>query len=595
MRYTPENITKLNPGEIFVFGSNLLGHHLNGAARTAVRKFGAKMGQGVGPQGRSYAIPTMQGARAELIGSYVNDFIAYAVKHPELTFLVTRIGCGTAGYNDWQIAPLFREALDLPNVLLPEPFVRELQREPQEGVLLLSTPQQTDLPLHPSASENLAEYIYRLSDYCPTDNSADTLARASRFYAADPAIIEGKVRAELEQLQLSWTDESVDLRVKEIRYAATLGNVISAFLFILRRIPGKDIPEEMLNDMLKESSLTDAAGFTMIRDEALQRLENISDELIDFSWDSIITALTSIVAEVQYRVQGVSADWLNRVAQYSTELAEHVGAVNSQRARTEFAAVLLAECAMMVRKAESGLTGAKAGLKPQLHKLWLIVKRDAPEIAELLPPAAIALGPGQEETKALPWKEAEAPLTPPQEAPLQPDYGWIEQCYKEQLILPRHSGGEAYVSSADYLSKSRRCHTAARCLKLVDYLTREGYLEADPEQQMLFVARITGRRLRKTAGEWPTATKVRWHGRNNVLELMSLYRALCEENISAKDLQPFFECDEAGIATPVPGSIPSAAYRLDQSPTAYCGKKPEPAFQKDICRIFGLKYHGKQL
>ena len=59
--YTPENITELRENEIFVFGSNLRGMHGSGAARVAMNRFGAVWGKGVGLQGRSYAIPTMQG------------------------------------------------------------------------------------------------------------------------------------------------------------------------------------------------------------------------------------------------------------------------------------------------------------------------------------------------------------------------------------------------------------------------------------------------------------------------------------------------------------------------------------------------------
>ena len=61
MEYTPENITSLDEDEVFVFGSNLAGMHAGGAARVAYERFGAVMGQGVGMQGQSYAIPTMQG------------------------------------------------------------------------------------------------------------------------------------------------------------------------------------------------------------------------------------------------------------------------------------------------------------------------------------------------------------------------------------------------------------------------------------------------------------------------------------------------------------------------------------------------------
>ena len=118
-RTTPEYITELQPGEIFVFGSNLQGMHGGGAARIAFQKFGAIMGQGVGLQGQSYGIPTMQGG-VETIRPYVDEFIAFAKGHPELTFLVTRIGCGIAGFTDDEIAPLFVEAHKVENIVLPE-------------------------------------------------------------------------------------------------------------------------------------------------------------------------------------------------------------------------------------------------------------------------------------------------------------------------------------------------------------------------------------------------------------------------------------------------------------------------------------------
>ncbi|MBR5018441.1 MAG: hypothetical protein IKX53_02255 [Bacteroidales bacterium] len=124
--YTPDFITELKPDEVFVFGSNLAGMHGGGAAYVAWRKFGAIMGQGVGMQGQSYAIPTMQGG-VETIEPYVNEFIAYAKAHPELFFFVTRIGCGIAGFLDAEIAPLFAAAVSLPNVCLPETFIKEIQ------------------------------------------------------------------------------------------------------------------------------------------------------------------------------------------------------------------------------------------------------------------------------------------------------------------------------------------------------------------------------------------------------------------------------------------------------------------------------------
>lgn len=121
--FTPERIRVLAPDEVFVFGSNLAGRHAGGAARTALHKFGATEGQGVGLQGQSYAIPTMQGG-VDTIKSYVDEFIAFAKGHPDKFFYVTRIGCGIAGFRDEEIAPLFAEALNLDNVCLPQSFTQ---------------------------------------------------------------------------------------------------------------------------------------------------------------------------------------------------------------------------------------------------------------------------------------------------------------------------------------------------------------------------------------------------------------------------------------------------------------------------------------
>ncbi len=123
LKYTPENITSLGKDDIFVFGSNLAGIHAGGAARVAYERFGAIMGQGVGIQGQSYAIPTMQGG-VDTIKPYVDEFIALAREWDQNTFYVTRIGCGIAGFTDEEIAPLFAEALELYNVRLPESFVK---------------------------------------------------------------------------------------------------------------------------------------------------------------------------------------------------------------------------------------------------------------------------------------------------------------------------------------------------------------------------------------------------------------------------------------------------------------------------------------
>ena len=125
--YTPERISSLKINEIFVFGSNLAGMHGGGAARIACERFGAVWGQGVGLQGQCYAIPTMQGG-VETIKPYVDEFIAFAAAHPELRFLVTRIGCGIAGFTAAEIAPLFAGAVGMEQVILPEDFVEVIEK-----------------------------------------------------------------------------------------------------------------------------------------------------------------------------------------------------------------------------------------------------------------------------------------------------------------------------------------------------------------------------------------------------------------------------------------------------------------------------------
>lgn len=120
-RTTPWCVESLAENEIFVFGSNLAGMHSGGAARQALIKFGAVWGQGVGLQGQSYALPTMQGG-VETIAPYVDEFVEFAKAHSELKFLVTPIGCGIAGFSPRDIAPLFREAVDVENVCLPGSF-----------------------------------------------------------------------------------------------------------------------------------------------------------------------------------------------------------------------------------------------------------------------------------------------------------------------------------------------------------------------------------------------------------------------------------------------------------------------------------------
>ena len=119
-RITPDWIDTLEENEVFVFGSNEHGIHSGGAAAFAVKHFGAIMGQGVGLQGQSYAIPTTGNYRA--FSMAVADFIDYAAAHPEQRFLVTRVGCGNAGHSAREVARAFVGAVKVENISLPEDF-----------------------------------------------------------------------------------------------------------------------------------------------------------------------------------------------------------------------------------------------------------------------------------------------------------------------------------------------------------------------------------------------------------------------------------------------------------------------------------------
>lgn len=120
-RVASDRISDLGENEIFVFGSNIQGAHGGGAAWFAYKQFGAQWGVGDGLTGRTYALPTMEGETS--LKKAVERFIDCARQHPELTFLVTAVGCGIAGYSPVEVAPLFADAAKLENVYLPQVFV----------------------------------------------------------------------------------------------------------------------------------------------------------------------------------------------------------------------------------------------------------------------------------------------------------------------------------------------------------------------------------------------------------------------------------------------------------------------------------------
>lgn len=148
--YTPDYIDSLLPKQIFVFGSNALGYHTGGASGTARKKFGAVWGQAEGLQGQCYAIPVDYGKNVRKDGEVraaVGRFVTFAKEHPDLFFLVTRVGCGIAGYHDDEMAQFFIDALELKNVSLPKSFVEALGGGVSFDLNRFLEAQQLDYPL----------------------------------------------------------------------------------------------------------------------------------------------------------------------------------------------------------------------------------------------------------------------------------------------------------------------------------------------------------------------------------------------------------------------------------------------------------------
>lgn len=149
MGYTPDYIDTLLPKQIFVFGSNALGYHTGGASGTARKKFGAVWGQAEGLQGQCYAIPVDYGKHVRKDGEVraaVGRFVTFAKEHPDLFFLVTRVGCGIAGYHDEEMAQFFIDALELNNVSLPKSFVEALGGGASYDLDRFSEAQQIEYP-----------------------------------------------------------------------------------------------------------------------------------------------------------------------------------------------------------------------------------------------------------------------------------------------------------------------------------------------------------------------------------------------------------------------------------------------------------------
>ena len=183
-KFTPNAISELKPDEVFVFGSNLHGHHGGGAAKAAINKFGAIWGQGVGLQGQSYAIPTMQGG-VETIKPYVDQFIDFAKEHTELFFYVTRIGCGIAGFKDSDIAPLFKDSMDVSNICLPESFIKANEAKVNSSKIKEMTPfSNSDMVIHYGQVRTMVDILFGLNKVHHFFDSKDAINEVEKYIAS---------------------------------------------------------------------------------------------------------------------------------------------------------------------------------------------------------------------------------------------------------------------------------------------------------------------------------------------------------------------------------------------------------------------------
>lgn len=127
IKYTPDVIDSLGNNQVYVFTSNIIGFHSGDTSLIAIHRFGAIWGQAEGPQGQCYAIPAdIRGEAIENVSMYlkrhIGKFLDYAKEHQEKEFLVTKIGCGSAGFDEDFIASFFSDALKINNICLPKSF-----------------------------------------------------------------------------------------------------------------------------------------------------------------------------------------------------------------------------------------------------------------------------------------------------------------------------------------------------------------------------------------------------------------------------------------------------------------------------------------
>jgi hypothetical protein len=221
--FTSGLVESLKDGQVFVFGSNMLGAHTGGASLMAMQRFGAVWGQAEGPQGRCYAIPV--DIRGEAVGNvsaylkrHIDKFLAYAKEHKELFFLVPRIGCGAAGFDEEFVAPFFKEAMGMENVSLPRSFV-EILKDDCKGQKDDSTQRVFNLIILDESGSMATianQAVSGLNETFQTISTAQDEHREQQHFISFVTFNSARIRNVMDRMavdgsrQLKWTDYKPD-------------------------------------------------------------------------------------------------------------------------------------------------------------------------------------------------------------------------------------------------------------------------------------------------------------------------------------------------------------------------------------------------
>ena len=325
-------IDRLEKDEIFVFGSNLAGHHIGGAAKAAHMKFGAEWGVGVGLTGQSYAIPTMQGG-VESIKPYVDEFIKFAEKHHDMKFLVTRIGCGIAGFKDEDIAPLFHNAIPIGNIYLPIEFYNIIMAPYLAHCFYYgkNVPKDCGAQVGHSYEACWVRFHFDKDDYLLNETISYIREGLSDFCADDGVPISMKAILFNRFCHWGWGETPDTFRewYERIDYTNVTRNSRN----------GENAREAInrYNPMLLSTVLGDIAGSVYEFDPHKSTAINLCDDRMDYTDDTIMTIAVAdwIIHDKRHTKKGLVArlqEWgrkyPNPVGAYGNMFAQWLGSEN---------------------------------------------------------------------------------------------------------------------------------------------------------------------------------------------------------------------------------------------------------------------------